>query len=230
MKERPILFSSKMVSAIIRGKKSQTRRVVATDLRPQSKDTYMRGFPENPQNVRMCGPYAKCDAPSGSHSASYRVPCPYGLPGDRLWVREAFRVSRDGKGFALWYKADGAEARYWANYDKGKVADIDAFALKHANSGKTISSIHMPRWASRLTLDICTVRVERLQDITPQDARAEGFPFHPLDASPLAAMDPVDWYSALWDSINADRGYSWESNPFVWAITFKPIAGEAATP
>jgi hypothetical protein len=202
MKEHPILFSGPMVQAIIDGKKTQTRRLVRIDDRPvmfakASKGKTQIGIPTDAQNVRYLGPYLKCDAGPGSDTVSARVPCPYGWPDDRLWVRETWR-----KRAGLYY--------YAADF-----APDDVAALKWK------PSIHMPREASRLTLEVTDVRVERLQDINEEDAAAEGVP--PM----LGWPRPIDpsyrlGFRQLWDQINAKRA-PWSSNPWVWVISFRKV-------
>lgn len=136
--------------------------------------------------------------------------CPQGRPGDRLWVRETFQVLHRGER-AVRYHAD----------------DSDGAGLPWT------PSIFMPRWASRVTLEITEVRVQRLQEICEEDAKAEGVMPLPCSVNPnqLVAGDPVrtfgthpysSEFAVLWDSINAERG-SWSSNPWVWAITFKRV-------
>lgn len=119
--------------------------------------------------------------------------CPYGQVGDKLWVRESFLIKHD-------YKTPKGFPYYKTNFCDDKIT-------------KWKPSIFMPRWASRITLEITGIRVERLQEISEQDAKDEGICFYDDNA--------VDVFRELWDSINAKRGYSWESNPFVWVIEFK---------
>lgn len=227
MRERPIIFSAPMVRAILEGRKTQTRRVVATDLRPQSEDTMMRGFPPNPQRVRMLGDYAKCDAPPGSPSVSYRVPCPYGVPGDRLWVRET-SLPDFPKEFSFY---DWTWAEVPEEYRKPEHVLYAATWTGHGI--KWNPSIHMPRWASRITLEIVSVRVERVQDIRGRDCVAEGVTLRRWERNEEPLIDPgVESetrelraaYARLWDSINGKKaGHGWDDNPFVWVIEFKRV-------
>ncbi len=127
--------------------------------------------------------------------------CPYGKLGDRLWVRETWMVEQ--------FPSNGSELVHYR-------ADNTA-----ANSGWTAArmwkpSIHMPRRYSRITLEITGVRVERLQDISEADMAAEG-----LDIAPYG--EPCAGFQVLWDGINAKRGYGWDTNPWVWALTFKRV-------
>lgn len=207
MKERPILFSAQMVRALLAGTKTQTRRVVKNlDFREAMP------FPELGSFVKLC---------------------PYGQPGDRLWVRESGweRPERTAKmmreGADTWPRfacaADG-----WSEQDR---ADFKAWGFKPR------PSIHMPRWASRITLEITGVRVERLQDIGEADAIAEGvttiWPDGPRDDKgpnhytikvgdvSYNAPTAAGAYAMLWDVINGPG--SWEANPFVWVVTFRMI-------
>lgn len=135
--------------------------------------------------------------------------CPYGRAGDRLWVRETWAWSGD-KTVAeaeriaqgeVWYRTDPR----WTNP-----------AIRWR------SPIHMPRWASRLTLEITEVRVQRVQEISEEDAKAEGAPFDAGGNEELGVGYRIG-FCRLWDSLNAKRGYSWESNPWVWALTFRRV-------
>lgn len=188
MKERPILFNAPMVRAILAGTKTQTRRVV---MPPRKKGCH------------------DLDA-LAQHQ---RGLCPYGRPGDRLWVREAWRAFKDG---AL-YEDAGVEVDYRAT-PAAWAKDSDA---------PWKPSIHMPRWASRITLEITDVRVERLQEIcaSANDILAEGI-IYDADAPVIGpceadAGDLVEQFSDLWDSINSPG--SWDENPWVWVIEFKRV-------
>jgi len=124
--------------------------------------------------------------------------CPYGQPGDRLWVREAFLVGRGG---LPCYRADGV------------APNVD---------DKWKPSIHMPRAYSRITLEVTGVRVERVLEISPQDAWAEGIDLPAYAPVSQSLPSPVDVFSALWDSINGKKpGRSWADNPYVWVVEFK---------
>lgn len=180
MKERPILFSAPMVRSILEGRKTQTRRVI----KQPGLDMV--------ESVIDYNGYFTWD----TFDYDLRPLCPYGHPGDRLWVRETFGISAHN-GVVPFYKA------------------TEAIALVY----KWKPSIHMPRWASRITLEIVNVRVERLQDISAEDCIAEGV------LSTLREHDAVidlrDKYRALWESINGPG--SWEINPWAWVIEFKRI-------
>jgi len=182
IKERPILFSGPMVRAILDGRKTMTRRVIKYPAVTVEHDRIIAG--------RFIDPKTGCV--DGQFDV---IACPYGQPGDRLWVRETYN-SCGGKPF---YRADGELHPDW----------------------KWRPSIFMPRWASRITLEITAVRVERLKDITIEDAQAEG-------VTPLGVEgDGRRWRAAfreLWDSLNAKRGHGWGANPWVWVISFKRVA------
>lgn len=194
--ERPILFSAPMVRAILEGRKTQTRRVIK---------------PQPVMGLSNCSnsPTGWAEKTSEDHlwDCSCRIKikphkCPYGKPGERLWVREAFAVHPSQ--CTTIYRAD------WAG----------STALPDGDIIKWKPSIHMPRRASRITLEITDIRVERLQDITPDDAQAEG-------VSPVYCCAPCAYptltvrrpFYELWESIYGPE--SWDQNPFVWVIEFK---------
>lgn len=200
MKERPVLFSAPMVRAILDGRKTQTRRVI----NPQPYIDGMGNFCWNGRNFGQDsnGPCIQAIASPIPSSKTKRVCCPYGKPGDRLWVRETF--NHDGEKYI--YAADLNElgVQKWAAQWK--------------------PSIHMPRNASRILLEITGVRVERLQDISECDAKAEGsyvcdyFGRRLLDQS--SNQGCYKWgYRSIWESLNGSG--SWDLNPFVWVIEFK---------
>lgn len=211
MIERSILFAAPMVRALLAGTKTQTRRVV----KPQPpQHTVAVGRWQDPPGfdaawwafVREGA--VQDDHPFGGaeiHGDPWR--CPYGQPGDHLWVRETWRV-RGGREFE--YQQDRAQAMYRATHHE------DGFPLGW-ESYKWRPSIFMPRWASRITLEVTDVRVERLQDISRGDAMDEGCPFRNM----AKGDDPRKWYADLWHHINGAG--SWEANPWVWAINFKPV-------
>jgi hypothetical protein len=180
MKEKPILFSGEMVRAILEGRKSQTRRVVK-----------VRGVSD--------------DVAGWLHYMARAVDmeCPYGKPGDRLWVRETWL--RDGD--VTIYKADLAKV------------------LADSWNGHWRPSIYMPRAASRIALEVIKVRVERVQDISHNDACIEGAPSEPELNDYGTGSIYIDWYANLWDKLNAKRGYGWKVNPWVWVVEFKQVNG-----
>jgi len=202
MKERPILFNGEMVRANLSGRKTQTRRVI----KPQPYDKL--------DNWR--GDNTPCVFISTNTGPDKRI-CPYGGPGDRLWVRESFSSGAadynkiSTKRRRLLYKADHPN-------HKGLMAQWRP-------------SIFMPRWASRTTLEIIRVWVERIKDINEADAKAEGVqPYEVEHQNTAGRLLPssrlyVRQFRALWNSINAKRGYGWDVNPWVWGIEFKELKG-----
>ena len=204
-KERPILFSAPMVRAILDGRKTQTRRIV----KPQPEWAEGAWYWRHPRYNNGLGVhYFHTDAESAAEKMA--TVCPYGVPGDRLWVRETW--------FDNMASDDGDEARtparcvYRANGEF-----IDQFPEEYMD-GKWTPSIHMPRWASRITLEITGVRIERLQDITNNDALDEGTP----DLRTIEnGWDMRRCFQDLWEQINGVG--SWGENPWVWVIEFKKV-------
>ena len=180
MKEHPIIFSSEMVRVILDGRKTMTRRIVKKH--PLIEAGFTIDFINDPGNAGLC---------------------PYGQPGDRLWVRE--NIHRGKEGNLAFYAAD-----------KGLVTK-NGECVPWIFNEPHVSSIHMPRWASRITLEITDIRIERLQDISEDDAEAEGAHGYTNAAS------PIDFFICLWNSLNTKRNFSWDMNPWVWVISFKRI-------
>jgi hypothetical protein len=219
MKERPILFSGAMVRAILEGRKTQTRRVVKPS-RAYPFDFVGGGPKDGPDwNNPECWGFEHPDhgwwllKGCAGESDIHQIPCPYGQIGDRLWVRETWSAD-----FAGHYPHD----RVWYAADDDRVHDIDVRdgvrGIYSPESDVHVPfrwrpSIHMPRWASRITLEVTGVRVERLQSISEADAIAEGCVVGP---DRTARWD----YILLWDSLNATRGYGWDVNPWVWVVEF----------
>lgn len=191
MKERPILFSGEMVRAILDGRKTQTRRILNTQ--PASYEV-AEGL--RIDNGRLI--YGK------EYRRHFRK-VQYGKPGDRLWVRETFQLRTIGSGVYARYQADGSDRLVFPPETWNGIPDDSAWR----------PSIHMPRWASRITLEVLNVRVERLWSISRGDAMAEGCPHQNM----MAGTSPVVWFSELWESINGQA--SWSINPWVWVIEFK---------
>lgn len=210
MKERPILFSAPMVRALLNCTKSQTRRIV------------------KPSHIKFFEP--------SMNAALERSPtlatafCPYGQPGDRLWVRETWQGPLID---------EELEEEFHQSPDYFKKPEFCAYratdTLDAINAdGEALGwrpSIHMPRWASRILLEITAVRVERLADISKDDAMAEGIVLQPdggfglADSTHYNFSDPTDSYCSLWESINGAG--AWFANPWVWVVEFQRAEGGA---
>lgn len=211
-KERPILFSAPMVRALLSGAKTQTRRLVK---HPNVVD--VDAWADAGGGLWEMGVHE-----AGSTAGMGKLRCPYGAPGDRLWVRETWTevvplsggrlqpgdhpASRsDGSPTQIWYRADGGISPVDRLFDDGP---------------RWKPSIHMPRWASRIDLEVTAVRVERLQDISPEDAMAEGVRCDCMHPVPMCKGN-IDAFRDLWESINGAE--SWASNPWVWVISFTKV-------
>ena len=191
MRERPILFSGPMVRALLAGTKTQTRRIAKPVKHPDLGNLYDAGalvLEREPQHV-------------------IDRACPYGRPGDRLWVREtwafgihALAAKRDEDGPFV-YAADGTT--------HGRLCE------------RWRPSIHMPRHACRLVLEIVGVRVERLQAISEADSCAEGIPSKGLQFYDGRPATPKDAFESLWNEINGPA--AWAANPWVWVVEFRPL-------
>jgi hypothetical protein len=203
MIERPILFSDEMVCAILDGRKTQTRRVI----KPQESLRF---------NPIVLNGYAGWENLHGNPR-----PCPYGKSGDRLWVRETFVVSPP-----CWAGEYSSDYNIRDDRDNGRIiyylADNKPGVLENARQYKLSvkASIHMPRWASRILLEVISVRVGRVQDITEDDAEKEGMTYY---GETLDEPTPKEKFAKLWNTINAKRGYGWDVNPWVWVIEFKVV-------
>lgn len=211
MRERPIIFTGESVRAILDGRKTQTRRVVKLS------------GPADCVHPRKDGRWEFSKLHGEDGELTDVLACPYGQPGDRLWVRET------------WCKPGYGDKRTKEVLPLGLVefrADcgipqhrlLSLFYLRERDF-RWRSPIHMPRWVSRITLEVTSVRVEQLQDISERDIRAEGCPdFSNADertgVKDTRYVAEYGWYSSAWDSINAKRGHSWESNPWVWVVEF----------
>lgn len=217
MKERPILFSAPMVRAILSGTKTQTRRAVKPQITPLAYGSSWHQFDHRGSNYRT-------NLRNGTVSqwSPLLQFCPFGQPGDRLWVRETWAAPHsDDARPPRSIHCDWMQIHYAATEERGGLL--------------WRPSIHMPRWASRITLEIIGVRVERLQDISEDDAKAEGA-WGPDDSiiSQVAAhfgCEPIGVHPSLayrmaWEQINGAG--SWEANPLVWAVEFKRVNGRIA--
>ena len=213
-KERPILFSTAMVRAILDGKKTQTRRVVKCIHeidRLSTPDEWNAGR-AHPKMVRFedwKGPH-QFHLFESDYGSIFAMPCPYGKKGDRLWVRETWQaVSPDERYRPL----DECHIIYKASDEHpGFCARTYEEHMGFSDTGRDICypwrpSIHMPKKHARIWLEITGIRVERLKDISPEDGIAEG-------------VEHWSIFPSLWDSINKKK-HPWSSNPWVWVIEFK---------
>ena len=212
MKDHPILFSAPMVRALLDGSKTQTRRIApVASLDINNRDGgFVTWRVEFVKAVK--GVLAHFSGGKFSEEQARRIIAsefnPYGQPGDRLWVRETHYII--GEGTQFFYKATGGFSQH-KEYDE---ANGNPPLQWH---GPWKPSIFMPRHASRITLEITGVRVERLQDISRGDAMAEGCPLPNM----AQGDDPRKWYAELWESINGPG--SWDANPWVWCLSFRRI-------
>ncbi|MCW7609078.1 hypothetical protein OM392_14465 [Serratia bockelmannii] len=221
MKERPVIFNGEMVRAILDGRKTQTRRVMK--VQPKPSETRPGDFWFSSKKLESMvhvsdftpgnSPIADCHLFFQEHC------CPFGQVGDRLWVRET------------WAEA-GASAPNLTLYRSNYPAHVPAGYenVPEAEDIRWRPSIHMPRWASRILLEITAVRVERLNDISEEDARAEGISdggcLNCGDSEPCGCASPdpdaTDAFAYLWQSIYGLE--SWYTNPWVWVIEFKQVS------
>jgi hypothetical protein len=217
MKERGMIFNDEMVRAILDGRKTQTRRIMT----PQPADDIKRGAFPNPNFI---GWISSLKHKNGGTTAHF---CPFGTVGDRIWVRETYQGplfdyehmeayledrSKFEKPEFCVYRADGKPAPEF--YD----ADDNLHCFWRP-------SIHMPRWASRILLEITDLRVERLHDMSEEDAKAEGASPATYKITPPEAVYRVG-FGDIWRSIYGEE--NWLSNPWVWVIEFKRIDGDTA--
>ncbi|GAL60332.1 hypothetical protein EV102420_36_00070 [Pseudescherichia vulneris NBRC 102420] len=210
MTERGMIFNSEMVRAILDGRKTQTRRII----KPQRVgDAWSVKETQSPMSARHTHDWW---LPTATRPYSALPSCPFGIVGDRIWVREAFRVMGCATDVArLMYKASER------NSFTESTRTVPVASCTTQPSQKWTPSIHMPRWASRITLEITDVRVERLNSISDTDANAEG-----VSADQLSPARYV--FGSLWQSIyGADNAQSWQANPWVWVIEFRRVDGEA---
>ena len=234
MKQRPILFSTPMVQAILEGRKTQTRRVV----KPQPIYDLSKGV--TPFNHGILWGSRSNKNPDGSYSL-WKAKCPYGKVGDVLWVRETFingnnasldsNIGKDEKDWTLryWLYKDGSQlysdGSYFPENKTGKERGFKGIKWK--------PSIHMPKAAARIWLEVVSVKVESLQDITEADAVAEGVEptttmyegsvqlYKQYNREPMSYSEARGSFQSLWQSINGPE--SWEANPVVWVIEVKQI-------
>ena len=202
MKEHPIIMASESVPNILNGTKTQTRRVI--------KDP-RKNFTQYNKGLSMGDIQREAEINSKPN-----FPCPYGQVGDRLWVKETWAAPIGYDALSpsglwdmpkTWYFADGQPPK---------------------NFGIKRPSIFMPRWASRIELEIAKIRVERIQDIKVWDCANEGIPIPEPFRFPSPREEAkyvICSFRELWDSLNSKRGHGWDKNPWVWSIEFKLLKG-----
>lgn len=238
MTERGMIFNAEMVRAILDGRKTQTRREIKLKLDIACLATtydwatslaanHYQGLTEEQIQQKAESLRGVIHPVILGNGQMVSIICPHGKPGDRIWVRETFCPVDDTQyGGERWvdYRATPKlEASHPAGWDS---APNDAEALKWR------PSIHMPRWASRILLEITNVRVERLNSISQEDAKAEGMEltgWRPTYSDPDSGGEvwtPYDNFAQLWESIYGEE--SWKANPWVWVIEFKLVEGGAA--
>jgi hypothetical protein len=217
MTEHPILFSGPMVRAILDGSKTQTRRVITPQppaLQKLPAGHYFDAYNGGPNWNFWTSDHKMDNGIAGPKDNSCQWTCPFGKKGDILWVRETFSVLDADEGPAVCYRA-----------------------TDHRDCGPWQPSIFMPRDFCRITLEITDIRAMRLAPISEEDFIAEGGRMeHPADpaVAKVAAYKGFSigrgvWktenfaFKDLWDTLNAKRGWGWETNPWVWTITFKRI-------
>jgi hypothetical protein len=221
MAEHPILFTGEMVRAILDGRKTMTRRVV----KPQPSNPGGLWQGQNPPKS------PNCETPLGHFVFLGRdYYCPHGQPGMTLWVREtwaAVHLCIDPEtGYADdWHGSHDIPPGNGGGYWTPMYAADDHPSHYDDRGWQWRPSTHMPRWASRITLEITGVRVERVQEISEEDAIAEGMTM----IGPTALTNRTS-FARLWDTINESRGYGWDVNPWVWVVEFRPCSnGREAT-
>ncbi|MHA0993172.1 hypothetical protein [Enterobacter ludwigii] len=203
MKERGMIFNGEMVRAILDGRKTQTRRIM--------KNQPAGDYPDTPALIRSVDGGFQW---YGHYGESSIFNCPFGAVGDRIWVRETWAEAGAGA---------PALKLYRANYPEHVPTHYEN--VPPASDIRWTPSIHMPRWASRITLEITGVRVERLNSISQEDAQAEGMEltgWRPTYSEPDSGGEvwtPYDNFAQLWESIYGEG--SWQANPWVWVIEFK---------
>ena len=207
MKERPIIMTADSVRAILDGRKTMTRRVI----KPQPDNVARDDVPfiYTPKQVVTENGLETIDHIPGDPNKKFikTIKCPYGIPGDRLWVREKWQaISLDGQ---WWHEVKEHRELYnwaWTNPVEPAYKETPP---------RWLPSIHMPRAASRIALEVVNVRVEQVQDASYHDLEAEGMRG--------SIHDAMINYISLWDTLNAKRGYPWTDNPWVWVIELKVL-------
>ncbi|HBQ3895946.1 TPA: hypothetical protein MFC74_000487 [Klebsiella pneumoniae] len=246
MKERGMIFNGEMVRAILDGRKTQTRRI----MKPQPGPC-PRGGHWWPSNVFKTMLHVEEEMQNGKGGWGGLVgdACPFGDVGDRIWVRETWATLGNEDGCCVDWEGnlckgdERSAARIYRASCEQRPGDYGLWSIpddaywkphtkEHKFEGAWRPSIHMPRWASRILLEITDVRVERLNSISQEDAQAEGMEltgWRPTYSDPDSGgevMTPYDNFAELWSSIYGDE--SWKANPWVWVISFGRVEGGAA--
>ncbi len=208
--EHPILFNSDMVKAILDGRKTQTRRIAKL---PEKWHRGFGAFENNPNGAEEFVIHGDCGIKT--------IYCPYGTVGDLLWVRETLQMACCEDVESFYYCATGNQLERFP-----ETGEERKWFWKQG-VGEKIPSIHMPKWAARIWLKITDIRVERVRDISLEDIQAEGIDLRNDLVFPesvlLRFLKHQIRFKGLWNSINAKRGYGWDVNPWVWAITFEKV-------
>lgn len=201
MKMKPIIFNSESIRAILDGRKTQTRRVI----KPQPK--YRAYLQEKAFHIPKFGYIAV----SNSSALKEHMNAPYGKVSDVLWARETWMLYNHMGTF-------NGKCPEKLPYDLSVGYKADEFDKDNLFTWR--SPIHIPKWAARIFLEITNIRVEKVQDISEEDARSEGCCFTGINPSQAAIAE----FMLLWDSINKKRGYGWDMNPWCWCVEFKRTA------
>lgn len=212
IKERPILFAAPMIRALLEGRKTVTRREIKPSMRTADSQFELHQQPDGSWRPMHTFDESCMDDQGTEHP----IVCPYGKPGDRLWVRETWSAG--------------------GQFDQMAPSEIDPLyvgQIRYPADGRSFGrarpSIHMPRWASRILLEITDVRVERLQDISEDQAKAEGVRLYTdhtelgdwwhVEGIETYSADPRKSFELLWSSVGGD----WQANPWVWVVEFKRV-------
>jgi len=249
MKDQPIILSGPMVLATLEDRKTQTRRVIIPQPPPDPDEVFF-WVQSDPVSAKIApsGFWARKHGAAGY--LRFVAKCRYGQPDDRLWVRETWRIGawdEDAGRICVDYQADNSARRDWLevsdDHDGEKFNrywmqtcdELEAKGIKRDGNGdyhwkpgespcRWRPSIFMPRWASRITLEVTKIRTERLQQISEEDAKAEGAkPAFESDDDGLVDRHPSyrNGFKCLWDSLNAKRAFGWDVNPWVGVLEFR---------
>ena len=226
MNEKPIIFTGESIRAIMEGRKTQTRRVVK---RKGKLAPYV--LPDDLDGATPIG----CGVNKANGVFFGPLRSPYGSEGGRLWIRETLSIvdmPDMGDVPCMLYAAD-ERIRYDKAYDEANrdlsQPQLSGIPVRPCEMKfGTVPSIFMPRWASRITLEVASIRIDRVQDISEDDALSEGITMVEsgglgIEGTNIDEGCAIDAYQILWDSINSKRGYPWSSNPWVWVTEFKQV-------